>query len=266
MSFFATFCMLRTSNIQRAKNNNGITMKTKFLIILLSVCSIGLLSGCKFAMNMKPSKTIITRTYKVGHFNAIDFAAIGNVEFIQSKDSTCSISIKGPQNYVKQFEVGVDNGILHVDHNQKNHFYKVNIQIRISAPMLTNIQSKGVGDIHIANIQVKSLEVLNKGVGNINIDSIIGNSITINSNGVGNINIKGKVHVASLACNGVGDIKAEELQSKIVDANCRGVGSITCFATDSMTASVKGVGSIKYKGKPLFTDLNSSGVGSIKEK
>jgi len=241
-------------------------MKTKFLIILLSICSIGLLSGCDFNINMKPSKTIITRTYKVGHFNAIDFGATGNVEFIQSKDSSCSISIKGPQNYVKQFEVNVENGILYVNHDQKSHFYKVKIQIRISAPILTNITSKGVGDIQIANIQVKNLEVLNKGVGNINIDSITGNSITINSNGVGNINIKGKVHVASLACNGVGDIKAEELQSKIVDANCRGVGSITCFATDSMTATVKGVGSIKYKGKPLFKDLNSSGVGSIKEK
>lgn len=241
-------------------------MKTKFLIILLSICSIGLLSGCDFNINMKPSKTIITRTYKVGHFNAIDFGATGNVEFIQSKDSSCSISIKGPQNYVKQFEVNVENGILYVNHDQKSHFYKVKIQIKISAPILTNITSKGVGDIQIANIQVKNLEVLNKGVGNINIDSITGNSITINSNGVGNINIKGKVHVASLACNGVGDIKAEDLQSKIVDANCRGVGSITCFATDSMTATVKGVGSIKYKGKPLFKDLNSSGVGSIKEK
>jgi len=266
MNFFATFYILRTSNIQRANNNNEITMKTKFLIILLSICSIGLFSGCDFTMNMKPSKTIITRTYKVGSFNAIDFTAIGNVEFIQSKDTSCSISIKGPQNYVKQFDVCVNNGVLHVDHNQKNHFHKVNIQIKISAPMLTNIISKGVGDIQIGNIRINNLEVLNKGVGNINIDSITGNSVTINSNGVGNINIKGKVHVASLACNGVGDIKAEELQSKIVDANCRGVGSITCFATDSMTATVKGVGSIKYKGKPLFKDLNSSGVGSIKGK
>lgn len=238
-------------------------MKTKILIILISICSISILNSCM--VGIKPSKTIITRHYKTNYFNAINFDAIGDIEFVQSIDSKCTLSIKGPENYVKQFKVKIEDNVLYIDQKKNNHNGNVNIKIYISAPQLTNIMSKGVGNIHVSNMKINTLEVINKGVGNINIDSIAGNSLSINTNGVGNINVTGKVRVASLACNGVGDIKADDLESKIVEANCRGVGSITCFATDSMTALVKGVGSIKYKGKPVFKDLNKSGVGTIKE-
>ena len=240
-------------------------MRTKILIILLSIWSIGLFSSCNIVRE-KPSKTIITRYYKVGNFSAINFNAMGNVEFVQSKDGKCSISINGPENYVKKyFSIKVEDQTLYITSNEDSHFYKAKIKIHISAPELTNIESQGVGNFYISNILIKNLEIYNKGVGNINIDSISGTSLSVNTKGVGNINIKGKVRVASLSCDGVGDIKADELQSKIVDANCRGVGSITCFATDSMTGAVRGVGSIKYRGKPGFKDLNASGVGSIKE-
>lgn len=240
-------------------------MKTKILILLLSIWSIGLFSSCNI-ISEKPSKTIITRHYNVGNFNAIDFNAMGNVEFVQSKDGKCSISINGPANYVKKyFSVKVENQTLYILSDENSHIRDVNIKIKISAPALTNIESKGIGNLHINNILTKNLEIYNKGVGNIKIDSISGTSLSVNTKGVGNIDIKGKVCVASLSCDGVGDIKADKLQSKIVDASCRGVGSITCFATDSITGAVKGVGSIKYKGKPGFKDLNASGVGSIKE-
>jgi hypothetical protein len=240
-------------------------MKTKVLVILLAICSIGLFTGCTI-VGEKPSKTIITRHYNVGNFNAIESGAMGNVEFVQSTDGKCTVSIKGPENYIKKyFTVKVENNTLYIRCKEENHIFKAHIDIKISAPTLTNIESKGVGNFHISNIAVKNLEIYNKGVGNINIDSISGSSLSVNTKGVGNISIKGKVHVASLACSGVGDIKADELESKVVDATCRGVGSITCFATDSMTAAARGVGSIKYKGKPAFKDLAASGVGSIKE-
>ena len=238
-------------------------MRAKISTLLLILC-IGLFTSCSF--QLKPSKKIITRQYNVTNFSAIKLEMIGNVEFTQS--AKCGVEIKGPENYVKLFKVTVENGTLCISNMKNMHLGSDNtkmLKITISAPSLTNIRSKGVGNINIGKLNVQNLEVINNGVGDINIDSISGSSLSINSLGVGNINIKGTVHVASLTCSGVGDINADKLQAKVVDANCRGVGSITCFAIDSMTAAVKGVGSIKYKGKPGFKDISSSEVGSVKE-
>jgi hypothetical protein len=233
--------------------------------VILSV--VLLFSNCTFTKGITPSKTYITRNYNVGTFTAINFSGVGNIVFTQTPGKS-GISVYGPENYVQHVTVTIENNVLKIgmDDSKSGRFsYAERLKININAPLLTNIFLKGVGNITINKLNIDNLEVVNKGVGNIKIDSISGKSLNVTSNGVGNVTLGGSVHASSLSCNGVGNIDAVSLKSKIVEANCRGVGSINCFATDSITATVKGVGSIRYKGQPVQKDFDKSGIGSIKE-
>lgn len=82
--------------------------------------------------------------------------------------------------------------------------------------------------------------------------------------GVGDVSVKGKTVNANLTSKGVGDVEAADLEAENVKASSNGVGNITCYATQSLNAAVKGVGSINYKGDPIQKTFSKKGVGSIK--
>lgn len=240
-------------------------MKTIFTKMLLALCVITLFCNCTLmGGSVSPSKTTITRSYKIGNFNAIDFSGIGDINFTQSNNVT--LSITGPENYVKVIDVKVDDNTLYISMDESKRFKNVrDLKINISAPTLNNITEKGVGNVIIEKpFRVSNLDIVNKGVGNIKISNISGNSVTVVLNGVGSVDIAGKVNSTVLSCHGVGNIDASDLVAKNVEANCHGVGSISCNATDSIDAVVKGVGSIKYRGNPTQKNLNRAGLGSIK--
>ena len=121
------------------------------------------------------------------------------------------------------------------------------LKITISSPDLNRIQFKGVGNIHIDNKFVTGrLDIESKGVGDVNVQELDCQNLTVNSMGVGNVNLKGKVVNANLSSKGVGDVEATDLEATHVKASSNGVGNISCNATQSLDAAVKGVGSINY--------------------
>ena len=216
-------------------------MKAKlnvFLIIFLT----GLLTGCTFiserAEGIAPSKNYITRDYQIKDFNSIDATTVGDIYYTQSTDGKSSLQIYGPDNFVKLIQVSVKSNtlILAMDKHKK-------IKNSITA-LLVYIESKGVGDVNVQELDCQNL--------------------TVNSMGVGNVNLKGKVVNANLSSKGVGDVEATDLEATHVKASSNGVGNISCNATQSLDAAVKGVGSINYKGNPAQKTFSKKGVGSIK--
>ena len=82
--------------------------------------------------------------------------------------------------------------------------------------------------------------------------------------GVGDVKLEGTAQIATLHSKGVGNIEAGNLRANAVEASSQGVGDITCNATESIDAAVRGVGRIKYKGSPTIKSLSKKGVGTIK--
>lgn len=152
-----------------------------------------------------------------------------------------------------QVNTGIGKGntlILAMDKHKKIKNAK-KLKITISSPDLNRIQFKGVGNIHIDNKFVTGrLDIESKGVGDVNVQELDCQNLTVNSMGVGNVNLKGKVVNANLSSKGVGDVEATDLEATHVKASSNGVGNISCNATQSLDAAVKGVGSINYKGNP----------------
>ncbi|MBO4896600.1 MAG: DUF2807 domain-containing protein, partial [Prevotella sp.] len=60
-------------------------------------------------------------------------------------------------------------------------------------------------------------------------------------------------------------IEASQLKALNVKASVSGVGSIECYASESIEGRVSGVGSLEYGGHPKKKDTHRSGIGSINE-
>lgn len=241
-------------------------MNTNFRFLVTMLLLVGLFSSCNpIGETIKPSKNLITRDYKVKEFNQIEATTVGDIYYTQSTDGKTSVQIYGPDNFINLIQVAVKNSTLLLTMEKHNKVRNGKLKITISSPDLNRIDFKGVGDIYIDDsFKTTNLDIESKGVGDIKINNLTCDVLTVGSMGVGDVELKGKVQSAILSSKGVGDINAKELEAARIDASSKGVGDISCYATESLKASVKGVGSIKYKGNPTEKSFEKGGVGSIK--
>lgn len=242
-------------------------MKTDFRILAALLLTVVISSSCTSLIGdtIKPSKTYVTRDYKVKEFSGIDANTVGDIYYTQSSDGSTSVQIYGPDNIVDLMQVTVKNGTLLLDmkNNKVRNIKKM--KITISTPTLTALYFRGVGDIIIEKgLDTDTLKIDNKGVGDINIHQLHCDRLDVESKGVGNVKLEGKVRQVLLDLKGVGNIEAEQLEAESVEAYSKGVGDISCYATQSLDASAKGVGNIRYKGNPTNKNISKGGVGTIK--
>lgn len=241
-------------------------MKAFFRILLISILTIGTVSGCDLYQgnSIKPSKKRITRNYNTKAFTKISIKTVADVTYKQAADSSTSVSIYGPENMVDLMAVSVENNTLNITTKRKVNFNKTHLKIAISSPRINGLSFNGVGDVVINDpIQSDDLRLENRGVGDIKVASFRGKKITVYSSGVGNVNLSGEAEEACLDSKGVGDINASDLKAQKVTAEAKGVGDISCYATEAIHASAKGVGEIKYKGNPTQKSLSKKGIGGI---
>lgn len=244
-------------------------MKTSLNVLLITLLA-GIFTGCTFVgesiEGLKPSKNYITRDYKVKEFSAIDVTTVGDIYYTQSSDGKSSLQIYGPNNFVELIQVSVKGNTLVVTMDKHKRIKSASkLKITISSPDLNRINFKGVGNIHIEEKFITGiLDIESKGVGDIKIQDLNCQNLTVSSMGVGNVKLKGKAENATLYSKGVGNVEATELEAAHVKASSNGVGNISCNAVQSLDAAVKGVGSINYKGSPTEKTFSKNGIGSIK--
>ena len=247
-------------------------MKRMTLSLLSLVFLIGTTS-CSIRFNgneeLKPSATQVTKKYHVNNFQQIESNVPAQIIFTQS--DICRVEAEGPENYVAHLVISTKDNQLSIkldDPRIRFRNLKSNaVVLTISAPTLLTLSHKGVGDIHLkGDIQVGNLGISNKGVGDIRTDNLTCNQLSVSNGGVGDITLKGQAQEVEYYSKGVGDIHAEEMKAKKTKAELNGVGDISCHASQSITATSKGVGDIDIYGHPETKNLSKKGVGSIKEQ
>ena len=83
--------------------------------------------------------------------------------------------------------------------------------------------------------------------------------------GSGDLEVGGVAESSELSLSGSGDVHAQNLKSKKVDASITGSGNIDCQAETTMDASVTGSGDIHYTGDPSVKS-RITGSGSVEKK
>ena len=217
----------------------------KVLLLMISVLA---LTSCSIGqMNLvDPSDNIVTKEYKLKPFEEIRMKGVGHVEVIQDEAKSGLVELTTPDNYVEFYEFESDGKRLNISFAKKSvNIHTQDVKIRVYTCDLIRLENSGAASINMDSLDTDIIEILNSGVGHITIGGVADN--------------------VELRNSGVGSIDASKLKALNVKASVSGVGSIDCYASESIKGSVSGVGSLNYDGHPKHKDTKRSGVGSINE-
>jgi hypothetical protein len=226
------------------------------LLLIVLVSTIGIAQSLtsddepkpKPVRKLKGSGKIITKTFQLEAFEAIELVGFCDVELVQG--SSNSVELSEYESIIDHFQFTVKNNTLFIEMDRDNISIKnseAKAKIVVAGP-LKKLSVSGVGDI-IMTDAFNELEELNlSGVGDI-IEKKEGqsNNITINISGIGDVNL-GKTSFENVNCT------------------LSGVGDATFSASSSIIASITGVGDIYYFGNPQQLTKSIDGVGEVIQK
>lgn len=176
-------------------------------------------------------------------FHSIDLR--GAIDATVQAGARPSVTLVASPETLKAIRTRVENGMLVVDMEPGNHWLHdaEKIEIHITLQTLNALAMNGAGKVSITGIDSSALALALQGAGSI---SASGKSATLNArvNGAGSMDVSALVAGdASVVVNGAGELKAN--------------------VTGSLEATVNGVGSITYAGKPQRVESQIHGVGRI---
>ena len=117
------------------------------------------------------------------------------------------------------------------------------VGVTISLPALGRVTLTGAGQFRVAGLTDSTFEVVMNGAGNVEATEMV-DRVDVTLIGAGNALLSGLV-------------------AKVADVSINGAGTAIVHATDSLSASVNGVGSVVYTGDPEEVVTSTSGMGTI---
>lgn len=245
-------------------------------LIAMVLIAAGLLTSCSLSVNgfkgTTASNNIISKDISTADFSKIEVIGSTEVEYSQSADNKCKVSVTGPDNIILLLDIRIENETLKVSYKDKSN---INLNGKIltiyaSSPSISDARLTGSGDIIFStNVLCKNLWLQLTGSGYIKTKNIKCDNLNVNLSGSGDIKLEYQTFAnnTSLKLSGSGDIGVRELATKTVHAALEGSGNLEVsqvLANDVYT-SLSGSGDIRIKNiKATGLDASLSGSGDIK--
>lgn len=156
-----------------------------------------------------------------------------------------SVQIKGNERFVNNVITEVIGDELVISYKEKNSIkINDNSQVIISIPEMSRFKMEGAGKTILNNLS--------------------GPHFALSYEGAGMLVANGKVKSFTLRAEGVGLVETKDLIAEQVDVRIEGIGSVSVNARDSLNASVQGIGSLTYYGRPRNVSKSVDGIGSVR--
>ncbi|MGV7210826.1 GIN domain-containing protein [Oxalobacteraceae bacterium A2-2] len=155
-----------------------------------------------------------------------------------------SVKVSGDDGQVADLRTEVVDNELNITLPDKKYpSSSKTVRVVVTMPSLARLKMMGAGET-----------VLNK---------VSGERLDISYLGAGHLEADGSVKYLRLAAKGVGEVDTRKLKAERVDVNFEGVGAVSVYASDTLNAVAKGMGSLEYYGKPKHVNKSVAGIGSV---
>ena len=237
----ATPKRLLSDILPAARLNRLLSM---WVMILLALVSVGF-SGCNITFNgsgtgLRGSGISKTETREVTSFDKIIFQGMGQVNV--SYGDTDSLEIIGDDNLLELIETNVNNGKLTIRPTEG---------INPKIDLVFNIVTTDLSEVAVS------------GAANLDIYDAKGEELKIKISGAASMSGNGEITNLKVSISGAGSIDLEDLKTKNVDVSVSGAAKATVHASDSIDASISGVGIITCHGNPTDVKKSTGGLGKI---
>lgn len=202
----------------------------------------------------------------VDSFNEVKFEGSAQWVLIPSDIEKVIIESK-TEDVFDYIDIDQNGNLLTISTTDKNKnitkLFK-SVTIKVYFKSLNRVSLSGVGSVKTTGeITTSELIATLRGTGNMHMN-IKCSTFTGNMYGTGSLNIEGSTNTAIINVEGVGNFEGYDLITTDTEIKVSGVGGATVHATNELTATINGVGSIRYKGDPKTKNLKTNGLGNIK--
>jgi hypothetical protein len=249
-----------------ARTNHALTVSRCLLLSTVLIALGG--PACTDDDNpITPTGTIVgsgvlaQQSRAVSGFSSLNMSAIGTVRVTVGASE--ALVIEAEDNFLEHIVTEVQGGVLAISLTPSTTLQTTRpIQFLLTVVTLTNATLSGVGSIEAADLNVDRLDLTLSGVGDIVMTGLTANELVVTMTGVGGVVCSGTVTVQRVTHSGVGDYRAQDLQSSEADVKTTSLGSATVRVRDKLVATVSGTGSIFYIGSPALT-TTITGTGNV---
>ncbi len=190
------------------------------------------------------SGNVQSQTRPVPAFDSIEFSGAGTVTVEQSGSD--SVQVRADANIVPLLTTTVDGTTL-----------RLGVQPNAAIGRATTIE------YHVTARQLRGLVL--DGAGNVNATQIDAPQVALANGGAGRLTATGRTGAENVELVGLGEIDASGLAAQDANVSVGGAGTAAVNAARTLTATVTGIGSIKYVGNPAVTQ-HVTGIGSVNRR
>jgi hypothetical protein len=239
--------------------------------IIFSLAIPLLLTSCFYGWDnnkktVKGSGVLTKEQRHVTSFDKIEIAS-GAFEVYLLQGDTESVEVETDDNLHQYVRVQNYDNTLVLDLKEKIRFSDgTQNTVYITMKSIDAFKVTGVCNLitpRILNLNNLELEVSGVFNGELGIHC---NKLIVSVKGVSNTELSGKAEVLKVTQSGVGSFDAMNLIGAKVTVNNSGVGSVSVYATDELSMTNSGIGSIYYSGEASILHLESSGLGKIEKR
>jgi hypothetical protein len=157
----------------------------------------------------------------------------------------------------RSLEIEADDNILPLIKTEV-----VDGRLQIGNDRSYNTQSLPVVRIGMSDLRMLSLP----GAGDIRLSGVSNDSLKITVDGAGKLSASGETENLDVTLNGAGMLDARELRAQSATVVSNGAGMSSVYASESLNATVNGVGGIDFYGHPKIVNQKVNGIGQINKK
>jgi hypothetical protein len=238
------------------------TLKNHLTIVLAALFLA--FSGCTFIQEktIKGDGEIISETFVVEEFSELIVGGAFSVSLIKGDDAKVVIEVD--KNLLEYISVNSKGNKLVIDKNRKVALNPTRMRVQVTYSGLEKIDLSGACNL-VGNETIEGdiFELSVSGAASVDLDFLV-RELHLSLSGAGNIKLEGETEKFFCELSGASSLRAKNLVSQSTEISLSGAGSAEVHATGSLKASLSGLGSITYHGDPPNTNINKSGLGSIK--
>ena len=209
--------------------------------ILAFAGSLLLLGACDWT-GIRGNGEVITEQRTVEPFTEIDTGGALRVEWRSGPPSLTITTDRNLLSYVENYNLGNRLEIRTRNRLRPTH----GIKVAVSSPSLAGAKLSGAADF----------------IGH----SLSGHTFAVQSTGAASVVLDGTVDELLADLTGASDLKAKNLQTKIVEISTTGAADASVTVADTLRVSITGAGDINYWGNPKTVERHVTGAGSIRHK
>lgn len=206
---------------------------------------------------------VVKDTIALSHFDQIDLAGSFNVHL--TRGDKLQVIIETDQNLLELVNVEVKGNTLYISSTGNVILRPTRLNLFITYPALQKLNIGGACKISADQaIMTEALTIEMSGAAEVDL-AIETRVLNTSLSGAGSIKFEGLAQEHYITLSGASSLRAEKLITEKTEIDLSGAGSAQVFASEVFKANLSGVGSIRYHGNPASTQVNKSGLGSIKK-